>query len=62
MNHGINKFPEGSKGGAPRKQRSLSLEEEIFTSHISQKTSSAPSARKCRRVMAINLYMFPFSL
>ncbi|KAJ0106325.1 hypothetical protein Patl1_19331 [Pistacia atlantica] len=54
-NHNINKFPEGVKGGVSRKPRALSLEDEIFTKHMSQIT---PPAMKSRRVMAIVLYMF----
>ncbi|XP_031282412.1 uncharacterized protein LOC116140984 [Pistacia vera] len=39
-NHNIDKFPEGVKGCVSRKPRALSLEDEIFTKHISNKSSS----------------------
>ncbi|XP_031257994.1 probable ADP-ribosylation factor GTPase-activating protein AGD15 [Pistacia vera] len=45
-NHNINKFSEGVKGGVSRKPRVLSLEDEIFTKHMSQTT---PPAMKSRR-------------
>ncbi|KAJ0048566.1 hypothetical protein Pint_16650 [Pistacia integerrima] len=44
-NHNINKFSEGVKGGVSRKPRALSLEDEIFTKHMSQITPPAMKSR-----------------